>query len=195
MNNKEAIIQKIIDDAQAVADNNISEAQAKASQELNRALKEVDNYKQANKDNAQKLYDDALARTLVVSNLDCKKLVLNAKKATIDKAFEDAIDDIKKDKKAYLSLVESMVSGCCEDGDSVVICEQDAKVITKKFVSDLSKKLGKKLSLSEEYGDFNGGVILSGKNYDKNLTLDLELSTIRQEIESKISDILFGSKK
>lgn len=195
MNNKETIIQKILDDAKQVADGNISEAENTAKQALDRAKRDIDKYKQENASKADDLYKDALERSQVVSNLDCKKIILNAKKATIDKAFDEAVADIMKDKKGYLSLLEKMISSCAEDGDEVIICQEDSKVITKKFISDLSKKIDKKLTLSEEYGDFVGGVILSGKNYDKNLTLELELGAIRQDMESKISEILFGSKK
>lgn len=194
MNNKEAIIQKIIDDAEKVAQSNIDEAEKTAAQILDRAKREVEKYKDDNLTKADDLYADALERSKVVSNLDCKKLLLNAKKATIDKAFQEAVDDIMKDKKGYLSLIEKMISSCAEDGDKVVVCKDDEKVITKKFVSDLAEKTGKKISLSKDYGDFKGGVILEGKNYDKNLTLELELSAIRQDTEKKISEILFGNK-
>lgn len=194
MNNKEAIIQKIIDDAEKVAQSNIDEAEKTAAQILDRAKREVEKYKDDNLTKADDLYADALERSKVVSNLDCKKLLLNAKKATIDKAFQEAVDDIMKDKKGYLSLIEKMISSCAEDGDKVVICKDDEKVITKKFVSDLAEKTGKKISLSKDFGDFKGGVILEGKNYDKNLTLELELSAIRQDTEKKISEILFGNK-
>lgn len=194
MNNKEAIIQKIIDDAEKVAQSNIDEAEKTAAQILDRAKREVEKYKDDNLTKADDLYADALERSKVVSNLDCKKLLLNAKKATIVKAFQEAVDDIMKDKKGYLSLIEKMISSCAEDGDKVVICKDDEKVITKKFVSDLAEKTGKKISLSKDYGDFKGGVILEGKNYDKNLTLELELSAIRQDTEKKISEILFGNK-
>lgn len=194
MNNKEAIIQKIIDDAEKVAQSNIDEAEKTAAQILDRAKREVEKYKNDNLTKADDLYADALERSKVVSNLDCKKLLLNAKKATIDKAFQEAVDDIMKDKKGYLSLIEKMISSCAEDGDKVVVCKDDEKVITKKFVSDLAEKTGKKISLSKDFGDFKGGVILEGKNYDKNLTLELELSAIRQDTEKKISEILFGNK-
>ena len=195
MNNKEAIIQKILDDAEQVARSNIDEAEKTARQIKERAEREVEKFKQENLTKADDLYADALERSKVVSNLDCKKLLLNAKKATIDKAFAEAVDDIMKDKKGYLSLIEKMISSCAEDGDTVVICKEDEKVITKKFVTDLAAKIGKKVTLSKDFGDFKGGVILEGKNYDKNLTLELELSAIRQETESKISKILFGGKK
>ena len=194
MNNKEAIIQKIIDDAEAVAAANIDEANDTASQILGRAQRQVDKFVETNAQKADEKYADALKRSQVVANLDVKKLVQGAKKKVIDKVFEEALEAIKADKKRYLALLEGMILSCCEDGDEVVPAMGEDKLITKKFVSDLSKKSGTSLKKSESEGDFKGGVMLSGKNYDKNLTLELELTLIREKLESKIDAILFGSK-
>lgn len=195
MNNKDAIIKKITDDAEIAAQCNISEAEETASQIIARAKKEIEKFEDENAGKAVSLYNDALSRSEVVANLDCKKLLLNAKKDLINKIFDEVAEVISSDKKDYLALVESMISACCEDGDEVVICERDSKVITKKFIGDLSKKTGKKLTLSAEFGDFKGGVMLVGKNYDKNLTLDLELEGVREKIESKVVEILFGGER
>ena len=195
MNNKDAIIQKIMDDANKVAEGNIKEANDTASKIFARTQKEIDKLEAANEGKTDALYQDALSRSAVVANLDCKKLMLNAKKEIVGKVFDEALDTFMAEKKDYLALVEKMISSCCEDGDEVVICERDGKVITKKFIADIAKKTGKKLTLSGEFGDFKGGVLLIGKNYDKNLTLDLELQSVRENIESKIVEILFGGNK
>ena len=55
----------------------------------------------------------------------------------------------------------------------------------------MAKKLGIKLTLAKEYGTFNGGVILAGKNSDKNLSFDMELMSIKEECETQIADMLF----
>ena len=195
MNNKDAIIQKIMDDANKVAEGNIKEANDTASKIFARTQKEIDKLEAANEGKTDALYQDALSRSAVVANLDCKKLMLNAKKEIVGKVFDEALDTFMAEKKDYLALVEKMISSCCEDGDEVVICERDGKVITKKFIADIAKKTGKKLTLSGEFGDFKGGVLLIGKSYDKNLTLDLELQSVRENIESKIVEILFGGNK
>ena len=192
MNNKEAIIQKIIDDAHAVADANIAKANDTANQILSRAQRQVDRFVESNSHRTDELYNEALERSGVVANLDVKKLLQGKKKAIIDMAFDEALDAIKADKKTYLALIEGMILSCCEDGDEVIIAQADDKVITKKLIADIAKKKKVSLKKSDEFGDFKGGVILSGKNYDKNLTLELELSLIKEKIESNIDAILFG---
>ncbi len=192
MNNKEAIIQKIIDDANTVVNANIAEANDTAGQILARAQRQVDKFIESNSGRTDRLYQEALERSQVVANLDVKKLLQGKKKEIIDMAFDEALDAIKADKKTYLALIEGMILSCCEDGDEVVVAMEDDKVITKKLIADLAKKSKKSLKKSDEFGDFKGGVILSSKNYDKNLTLELELSLIKEKIESNIDSILFG---
>ncbi|MDE7070692.1 MAG: hypothetical protein K2O86_01795 [Clostridia bacterium] len=192
MNNKEAIIQKIIDDANTVVNANIAEANDTAGQILARAQRQVDRFIESNSGRTDRLYQEALERSQVVANLDVKKLLQGKKKEIIDMAFDEALDAIKADKKTYLALIEGMILSCCEDGDEVVVAMEDDKLITKKLIADLAKKSKKSLKKSDEFGDFKGGVILSGKNYDKNLTLELELSLIKEKIESNIDSILFG---
>ena len=192
MNNKEEIIQKIIDDANATRQANLAVANDTANQILARAQRQVDRFVESNCHREDELYGEALERSKVVANLDVKKLLQGKKKAIIDMAFDEALDAIKADKKTYLALVEGMILSCCEDGDEVVIAQDDDKIITKKLIADLAKKSKKSIKKSDEFGDFKGGVILSGKNYDKNLTLELELSLIKEKIESNIDSILFG---
>ncbi|MDE5911720.1 MAG: hypothetical protein K2H24_05245 [Clostridia bacterium] len=156
MNNKEAIIQKIIDDANAVANANIAEANNTAEQILARAKRQVDRFAESNSGKTDELYRQALERSEVVANLDVKKLLQGRKKQIIDQAFDEALDAVKADKKTYLALVEGMILSCCEDGDEVIVAKDDDKVITKKLIADLAKKSKKSLKTSEELGDFKG---------------------------------------
>lgn len=194
MNNKEAIIQKIIDDANAQAQKNLDEANETAAQIIARAQKQADRYLADNSDKEDMLYNESLQRGEVVAGLDCKKILQGAKKQIIDKAFDEALQAVVDDKKTYLALLQAMILSCCESGDEVIVASGDDKIVTKKLIADLAKKSGKSIKKSEELGDFKGGVILSGEKYDKNLTLELELSLIKEKLESKIEEILFGGK-
>ena len=72
------------------------------------------------------------------------------------------------------------------------LAKEDKDIITSDVVAKISKKINKKLSLSNEFGDFDGGVILSGEKFDKNLTFALEFSMLREESEAELAKILFG---
>ena len=78
-----------------------------------------------------------------------------------------------------------------EDGDTVLISLKDKSVITKDFIANESKRLGKKIVLSNQYIDILGGVILSNENFDKNFSFEVLMLNLRNEIETNISNQIF----
>ena len=47
------------------------------------------------------------------------------------------------------------------------------------------------MTLSKKEGNFKGGVVLSNKGFDKNLTFETELQTMRSDLEPEIAALLF----
>ena len=167
------------------ANNTANEIVAKAEQDAAAKVAEFESTLAAS-------YDEIIRRSVVVSGLDAKKILMNAKAQAVDSVFEKALLELSKlDKKRYLAIIESILKKYAEDGDTVIISEIDKTRITQKFIDDMAKKLGIKLTLAKEYGTFNGGVILAGKNSDKNLSFDMELMSIKEECETQIADMLF----
>ena len=132
-----------------------------------------------------------LKRKETVANLEVKKLFLQAKKEVIDKAFKEAVAAIKKDEASYKALVSRMIS-FAEDGDEIVVAKADEKVLTEKFLTEAAKKCGKEIKKFSVSDAFEGGIVLKGNGVDKNLTLENELTAVRNEYEVEIADILFG---
>ena len=192
MNSSKVILDKIIADNAAIIKNNLDSANntaneivAKAEQDAAAKVAEFESTLAAS-------YDEIIRRSVVVSGLDAKKISMNAKAQAVDSVFEKALLELSKlDKKRYLAIIESILKKYAEDGDTVIISEIDKTRITQKFIDDMAKKLGIKLTLAKEYGTFNGGVILAGKNSDKNLSFDMELMSIKEECETQIADMLF----
>ena len=193
MNNKEVIIEKIIKDALDVSNENVSKAQ-----------KEADTILDAAKQTAKEFADEVLPkgeaqaleiekRRAMVANLDCKKIILSKKTEIVNGVFDSVANTMRtKDKKAYLDLIKNMIKSSADDNDEVVICEKDKEIITQKEIDSISKTIGKKLTLSKKFGDFDGGVMLCGEKFDKNLTFALEFEQIKDEQEEKLAKILFG---
>ncbi|MCR4874596.1 MAG: hypothetical protein K5923_02500 [Clostridia bacterium] len=193
MNNKEVIIEKIIKDALDVSNENVSKAQ-----------KEADAILDAAKQTAKEFADEVLPkgdaqaaeiekRRAMVANLDCKNIILSKKTEIVNSVFDSVANTMRtKDKKAYLDLIKNMIKSSADDNDEVVICEKDKEIITQKEIDSISKAIGKKLTLSKKFGDFDGGVMLCGEKFDKNLTFALEFEQIKDEQEEKLAKILFG---
>lgn len=191
MNSKAGIIEKIIADGNAIVEKNLSEAKAKAESILNASKQTSADF--ASKSEKQAIVDgeEIIKRRKIVAKLDCNKVMLSKKKELVDDVFKEAISTLRKDKSKYITLISGMLERNADDGDRVVICEKDKAVITADLIAKVAKKCGKKLSLSSEYGDFDGGFILENESFDKNLSLSLALADIRENIEGQVVEILF----
>lgn len=195
MDGKDAIIGKILDDAYRDAEATIAEAKEQAKAILERAENDAKVY--AEKQNAliSKEREDLLKRRKTVSELEGKKLFLKAKQEILDACFKRALALIRGlSEKEYLKLIEGMLKEAA-DGDVVTAAACDKAVVTKEFIDAYAKKRKIKLVLSDEYGGFSGGIILSSIDVDKNLTLEVEIASLRAETEPEISKLLFKETK
>lgn len=190
MNDKTAVINKIINDAQTAADQLINEAKAKAEGIISAAQKSAAAYKERSLAGEEERAA-ALERGRSVDALDTRRNLSACKSALIDEVFSAAAKALKEDKKAYKDYLTRVIKASAEDGDEVIICKEDEKAITPAFISSVAKSCKKKIKLSAERGEFIGGVILSGSRYDKNLTLEEDMRLIREECEPLVVKALF----
>lgn len=191
----EAIINKILADAKEKADKILSQAEMDSALVLEKAQEECETARKELSIIKQSIVDEAIERRKTVAELDVKKIVLKAKKDAIDKAFllaKEELVSLPADK--YVGLVSSMIASYCEDGDIVTISSKDKDVITSEIIADIANKKNIKLSLASNYGDFSGGVILSNNGIDKNLTFDVELKVLREELETTIANMIFNKE-
>jgi V/A-type H+-transporting ATPase subunit E len=195
MEGKEAIINKILEDANAQASAIIEAAEAKASDIKSEAEKKLDDANCVAVSSAKIEGEELIKRRLTVADLEVKKKKLSAKKQLIDTAFVKAKDELLNLPSAkYKAMIEGMLKKHAEDGDTVIISQRDEKTVTATLIASVAKAKNIKLTLSEKFGDFDGGIILTSKGMDKNLTLDVELKLLKEELETEASDMIFGKE-
>ena len=187
---KQDLLDKIVRDAEERARAILSEAEAKADA-LTAAAEEE---RAALTDSARKMATAARPETVrrreAMAELEGRKLVLAEKQALISESYRVALDQIRKDPR-YESLLVNMILSAAEKGDEVIFAADDyGRVDCKKVIADANKKSGLALTLSEEKGDFGGGIVLRSKDCDKNLTLDVELETLRAS-DDPTANVLF----
>lgn len=196
MDGQQKIIDKILSDATHDAGEMLSEALKKAEALVAAKQAEADAEYDLSVEEARKAGEEVVRRRLTVADLEVKKLLLSAKKQAVDEAFEESLKKLLAlPKEEYSALVESMIASAADDGDVVVISENDKNVLTKAFFDKISAKIGKKLTLSDTFGSFRGGVMLLGKGVDKNLTFESELALLRDEVEPEVAKIMFSNGK
>ena len=196
MDGQQKIIDKILSDAKHDAGEMLSEALKKAEALVAAKQAEADAEYDLSVEEARKAGEEVVRRRLTVADLEVKKLLLSAKKQAVDEAFEESLKKLLAlPKEEYTALVGSMIASAADDGDVVVISENDKTVLTKAFFDKISAKIGKKLTLSDTFGNFKGGVMLLGKGVDKNLTFESELALLRDEVEPEVAKIMFSNGK
>lgn len=196
MDGQQKIIDKILSDAKHDAGEMLSEALKKAEALVAAKQSEADAEYDLSVEEARKAGEEVVRRRLTVADLEVKKLLLSAKKQAVDEAFEESLKKLLAlPKEEYTVLVGSMIASAADDGDVVVISENDKNVLTKAVFDKISAKIGKKLTLSDTFGNFKGGVMLLGKGVDKNLTFESELALLRDEVEPEVAKIMFSNGK
>lgn len=192
MQGKEAIIEKIISDATVRGEAVIDDAKFKAT-EIENAAKVVcaSMAEKAEKERAAAV-NDVLTRSKTVAELDAKKLLFDAKNQVVALTFETALNKVKNlPKEKYAKLVMGMLS-MAEDGDVVTISKREKDVLTEAVIKEFAAKKKIKITLNKEFGDFDGGIILSGSGVDKNLTFETEFQLLKDELEETVAKKLFA---
>lgn len=189
---KEAIVEKIISDAHLKADSIVAEANAKADEIISAAAEECKEYMYSFKSETDKMIFDVDARTKTVAELDARKLTLAAKTKVLDVVYERTLENLRNlDKEAYSALVFGMLENA-KDGDVVTISKREKDIVTKESLAEFAKKKGIKLILAEQFGDFDGGIVLGGNGVDKNFTFEVEVALLKEQTEAKTAKEIFG---
>ncbi len=189
---KEAIIDKILSDANLKGDAIIGEANEKADEIISLAAKQCKDYLYQSKTENDRLTLEIDERSRSVAELDARKLLLAAKTQVLDSVYAKTLEKLKNlDKEQYGALIFAMLENA-KDGDVVIISKREKDIVTKQSLADFAKKKGIKLTLADKFGDFDGGVIISENGVDNNFTLDVEVSILREQTETKIAKEIFG---
>lgn len=189
---KEAIIDKILSDANLKGDAIIGEANGKADEIISLAAKQCKDYLYQSKTEIDRLTLEIDERSRSVAELDARKLLLAAKTQVLDDVYAKTLEKLRNlDKEQYGALIFAMLENA-KDGDVVIISKREKDIVTKQSLAEFAKKKGIKLTLADKFGDFDGGVIISENGVDNNFTLDVEVSILREQTETKIAKEIFG---
>lgn len=181
MQGKEKIIDDILSSARAAASSVVAEAQEQSQAELDELRAELcaaqkeslEKYEQA----AQQLY----AGQVKLGDLEANKALLSAKQACVSAVYYGVkLKILAAPDAEYLGIIRAAIEKYCEDGDEIISAKADEKRVTAAWVKKLSTSLKKQLTLSAERGDFDGGVILRNKKYDRDLTVDAIVDELKE---------------
>lgn len=193
MSGTDAIIARILSDAESKANTIISDAEDKVNEYKSQAETWCENYLNVQREMLKKDVEDIVSRRKTVAELDCRKIILAGKQDIISKVFKAILSklcNLPTDK--YLELVNSLVKEYGENNDKLIYA--DNSPLNEELLSNLEsvKNLGIKI---EGMGSFNGGVVLTNDICDKDLSFETLIQTKKSEIEKFVSDELFTEKQ
>lgn len=189
---KEAIIDKILSDANLKGDAIIGEANEKADEIISLAAKQCKDFLYKSKTEIDRLTLEIDERSRSVAELDARKLLLAAKTQVLDSVYAKTLEKLRNlDKEQYSALIFAMLENA-KDGDVVTVSEREKDIVTKESLTDFAKKKGISLTLADKFGDFDGGVVISENGVDNNFTLEVEVALLREQTETKIAKEIFG---
>lgn len=185
-NGKDKIIERIISDNQAKCQKVIEEANISAQNILSEANAQIESDALRLKNRLAEEKEQSLKLAISAAELDAKKYTLASKQDILSSAFLAAEKQIRSlSANDYLELIKKLLKKYSQKGEMLLISKEDKSVITESVVAPFG------LKLAETAENFDGGFILAGKGYEKNITLAVIMQELRFENEIEVARILF----
>lgn len=190
MEGKEAIIARIIGDAEKKACELIENAQKYATEKKSEAEEWSREYSAAQSELLEKELQEIVDRKIIVAELDARKNTLKVKQSLIAEARSRALVKLCSMNKAdYIKFIGRLLAENCDEGDTVILSSDG--VINSNDIEKLEIFGIKRLSVSKTRGDFKGGIKLAGKICDKDLSFESIIADKSSRISAELAAELF----
>ncbi len=188
----EAIVERIISDAEEEAKAIILSAEKRAEQTRAEAAERAEKYKNGTE------AENAAKRTAILegraatARLDSSKIMLAEKRRVIDDIYIRALKELNAlPKKDAVKFAERLISEHAEHGDEILFAENYA--FAKEVAAlDIVKEKG--LKFSTKTIPLEGGFILVGKNSDKDISYGALLAADREAMQAETAMKIFASE-
>ncbi len=185
----EAIVERIISDAEKNAEDMISDARKKAGE----VIADAELHAQRNRTGTEaelkvkiKGIEDGKAAT---ARLDSAKILLAEKRRVIDSVYRKALEKlVALDKRESVLIADRLLNLYAEEGDEIVFA---ANFKFAQDVAKLSVVKEKKLKIALKGADIDGGFVLRGEKSDKDLSYGALLAMDREAHQAEIAKNLF----
>ena len=189
MNGKENIINKILSDADAKCADILATANAQAQTIIAEAEQSINSDRNALNERLQSATAERKRNRLATAELDAKKYALACKQQLITRCYEQAYEQLLRMSDGdRLAFIGTLLTQYAETGETVYVTQADAKSVTQIWLDGFEKQL----KLGKKYIKADGGIVLEGAGYEKDLTLASVIRYIREQTENKVAEILLG---
>ena len=187
---KDALVKKIVDDAAAKSVAILKEAKDYCEKAIAEAKQTARDMKAAEASRAKKDADKIIENKQTLSSIETKKATLTYKREIVESVYSRTVELMKKmSKTEYSALIAALIDKYAEEGDTVILSKN------APLSSDEVKKMKKASSLGlavQKTGEFDGGMVLAGKKFDKDLTFSALVEAVKEETETEVAEKLFS---
>lgn len=188
---KEAIIERLMADAEREAGAIVAEAQKEAESRAAEARAAADRLKAETAEEIRGRAKRIAAGKSAAARLEASKILLAEKRRAIGEIYARALKELLSlGEHDSLALVSRLLAENAEEGDEVIFSSDypfAAKAAKLPVVGE------KHLRVSERPGGTGGGFTLCGKTCDKDVTFAALLAADRAEREPALAAKLFGN--
>ena len=189
MATENALIERILSEGKEEAAKIIADAKEYALNAVRAAEQAAEENIKSERAAIKRAAEDLEAGKRTLSALEEKKIILGAKQELVETVYLRAEQKLNKmQKNEFLTLIDRLIAEYAEEGDEVVLAENSpAKAEEVAALGSV-----KKLALKIRTGGKVGGIILSGKTCDKDLSFKALLGALREKTEAETAAELFG---
>lgn len=185
----EAIVGRIISDAERQAEKIIAAAEARAAEILEAAKAQDTKNRQGETADVEAKCRAIESGKSAQARLDCAKIALKERHRVIDELYARAqkkLCDMPKDEA--LKFASRLLTEFAEKGEEIAF-SPDFK--WAKEVSELPEAVEKKLKISLNAKGVNGGFVLRGKDVDKDVSFSALISEDKEKYRGELIARIF----
>ena len=186
----DALVKRIVADGKAEAAKIISDAEKIAAETVDAAERQAAEYAEKQRASALAAVKDLEDGKRTLGAIEEKKILLGAKQRLVETVYLRVVQKLNKMTKAeFLALADKLISKYAEKGETAVLSENCPASAEEVEALPSAKALGLKASGG---GKFGGGIMLSGKSCDKDLSFAALCAAARENTEAEVAAELFG---
>ncbi len=183
-----AIVQKILDSAEARGGKLIDDARARHDAALRQALGKLSAEMEEKETSARKRETEAQSQQVSSFRLVEKNRTLALKRSLLDGVIEEAWKKLLEPAR-YRKWIEAQMNANCMKGDSLIVPAGQEALFSGELQALLSRH---GVTVAGTRGSIRGGFIIQRGSMRLNCTLDEAVKNAAREGEVEISRILFG---
>ena len=192
----ESIVEKIRSDGRAEAENLLALGRKKADEIENGAKESAEKLRRETEADVQKRAGSIAERYAAAARLEVKKIRLAARKNAVEAVYEKAKQRLQKlSEEETLRLFNRLLCAYAEEGDKVIFADNFAYEKSVKLLPVFAEKKLSVISAAQKSVRIDGGMFLTGKTADKDLSFDALLKADMEENESKVASAIFGKNR